>query len=316
MMKMKRIILRYQNFNKQKTGQAKRAVILGTIILVIVIIIMGRIVASKRGARTVSIEEGIPVEVVEVVKGDLKEIVSYTGDIKAKERIEVYPRVSGKIIKKNVVEGNRIKKGQTIALVDRDEPGFKFEPAPVDSLLAGIVGRVYVDLGAKVTPQTPVALIVDMDRVKVKINVIERDLPKIKIGQEAQIRVDAYPETVFTGKIWKISPVVDLETRTAPIEILISNPKHLLKPGMFARTTIVVKESKNTLIIPRDALIKEEDSTSIFVVKNNQALRKEVTTGMRQENLIEIKNNLNAGEEVIVMGKTRVKDGDLVRVIR
>lgn len=294
----------------------KRRVILGVIVLAIILIIVGRMVTSKRGARTVSIEEGIPVEVVEVIKRDLKEIVSYTGDVEAKERIEVYPRVSGKIIKKNVVEGDRIKKGQTIALIDRDEPGFKFEPAPVDSLLAGIVGRVYVDLGTKVTPQTPVALIVDMDKVKVKIDVVERDLPKIRIGQGAQIKVDAYPEQVFKSKIWKISPVVDLESRTAPIEILISNPKHLLKPGMFARATIVTKESKDVLIIPRDALIKEEDLTFIFVVKDNRALKRKVTIGMGQENLVEIKDNLDLGEEVIVMGKTRVKDGDLVRVIR
>lgn len=294
----------------------KRRIILGAIILVVVIIIVGRLVASKRGVRTVSIEEGVPVEVVKVVKGDLKEIISYTGDIEAKERIEVYPRVSGKIIKKNVVEGDRIKKGETIALIDRDEPGFKFEPAPVDSLLAGTVGRVYVDLGAKVTPQTPVALIVDMDWVKVKINVVERDLSKIGIGQEAQVRVDAYPEKVFTGKVWKISPVVDLESRTAPLEILISNPNHLLKPGMFVCVEIITKESKNTFVIPRDALIKEEDSTFVFVVKDNQALKKEVTTGMGQENLVEIKDELVPGEEVIVMGKTRVKDGDLVRVIR
>ncbi len=294
----------------------KRRFILGAIILVVVIIIVGRLVATKRGIKTVPIEEGVPVEVVKVVKGDLKEIVSYTGDIEAQERIEVYPRVSGKIIKKNVVEGDRIKKGETIALIDRDEPGFKFEPAPIDSLLAGIVGRVYVDLGTKVTPQTPVALIVDMDRVKVKVDVIERELPKIKIGQEAQVRVDAYPEKVFTGKVWKISPVVDLESRTAPLEILISNPNHLLKPGMFVRVEIITKESKNTFVIPRDALIKEGDSTFVFVVKDNQALKKEVTTGMGQENLVEIKDELVPGEEVIVMGKTRVKDGIKVRVIR
>jgi len=294
----------------------KRRIILGTIVLIVVLIIVGRIVAPKRGVKVVSIEEGIPVEVVKVIRRDFKETTSYTGDIEAKERIEVYPRVSGKIIKKNVIEGDRIKKGETIALIDRDEPGFKFEPAPVDSLLAGIVGRVYVDLGAKVTPQTPVALIVDMDSVKVKVDVVERDLPKIKIGQEAQIRMDAYPEQVFKGKICKISPVVDLESRTAPVEILISNPNHLLKPGMFARATIVTKENKDTLIIPRDALIKKDDSTFIFIVKDNRALRKEVTTGMSQENLVEIKDNLNAGEEVIVMGKTRVKDGTKVRVIR
>jgi len=268
-----------------------KRIILGTIILVIVIIVVGRIVASKRGVMVVSIEEEIPVEVVKVVKGDIKEFISYTGDIKAKERIKVYPRISGKIIKKNVVEGDKIKKGQTIALIDRDEPGFKFEPAPVDSLLAGIVGRVYVDLGTKVTPQTPIALIVDMDRVKVKIDVVERDLPKVRIGQEAQIGVDAYSEKIFRGKVWKISPVVDLESRTAPIEILISNPKHLLKPGMFARTIIITEKSENTLVIPSDALIKEENSTFVFVVKDNQALRREVTVGMSQENLIEIKDN-------------------------
>ena len=294
----------------------KRRIILGIVVLAVILIVIGRIMTSKREIRTVPVEEGIPVEVVKVIKRDLKETISYTGDIEAKERIEIYPRVSGKIIKKKVVEGDRIKKGQTIALVDRDEPGFKFEPAPVDSLLAGIVGRVYVDLGAKVTPQTPVALIVDMDRVKVKIDVVERDLPKIKIGQEAKIRMDAYPEQVFKGKIWKISPVVDLESRTAPIEILISNPKHLLKPGMFARVEIITKESKDTLIIPRDALMKEGDSTFVFVAKDNRALRKEVTTGMSQGNLVEIKDNLEPGEEVIVMGKTRVKDGDLVRVIK
>ncbi len=155
-----------------------------------------------------------------------------------------------------------------------------------------------------------------MDRVKVKIDVVERDLPKIKIGQEAKIRMDAYPEQIFKGKIWKISPVVDLKSRTAPIEILVPNLKHLLKPGMFARVEITTKESKDTLIIPRDALMKEEDSTFVFVVKDNQALRKEVTTRMRQENLVEIKDNLNVGEEVIVMGKTRVADGTKVRVIR
>ncbi len=295
----------------------KRRIILGVIVLVVILIIVGRIITSKKGAKRVSIEEGIPVEVVEVVKGDLKEIVSYTGDIKAKERIEVYPRVSGKIIKKNVVEGDRIKRGQTIALIDRDEPGFKFEPAPVDSLIGGTVGRVYVDLGAKVTLQTPVALVVDMDRVKVKIDVVERDLPKIKIGQEAQIRVDAYPERDFTGKVWKISPVVDLASRTAPVEILVSNLKHLLKPGMFARIKILIRERKGILIIPRDAIIREDSSNYVFVVKDkNKVHRKKIEVGLHKNNKFEVINGLDESELVVTMGNTRLKEGNLIEVIR
>jgi multidrug efflux pump subunit AcrA (membrane-fusion protein) len=293
----------------------KKRIILGMVILAIVLIIAGRLRTPTKEIKPAAGDQRVPVEVVQVIRGDLKELVSYTGDIEAKERIEVYPRVSGKIIARKVAEGDRIEKGQTIALLDRDEPGFKFEAAPVSSLLAGTVGRVYVDLGAKVTPQTPVALVVDMDSVKVKIDVVERDLPKIEIGQEAQIKVDAYSDTIFSGKVWRISPVVDLASRTAPVEILISNPEHLLKPGMFTRVTIVTKESKDTLIIPRDALLGKGDTTFVFVVEDNQALKKEVTVGMSQGTLVEVKDHLALEEEVIVMGKTRVTDGTKVKVI-
>ena len=313
-MKKRRVILRYRNFNKQKTGQVKRTVILGVVVLAIILIIVGRIVASKRGVKVVSVEERILVEVVEVIKGNLKEIVSYTGDVEAKERIEVYPRVIGKIIKKNVVEGDRIKKGQTIALIDRDEPGFKFEPAPVDSLLAGIVGRVYVDLGARVTPQTPIALIVDMDNIRVKIDIIEKDIPKVRKGQKAQIKVDAYPEKVFTGKVWKISPVVDLESRTAPVEILIPNPKHLLEPGMFARVEIITREHKDTLVVPPKAVLEREGKRTVFIVEESRALLKEVETGLNNENNIEIVKGLNEGEEVIIEGNYGLTDGAKVKM--
>ena len=287
----------------------KKRVILGVVVLIAILIIVGRMVLPKRGIKTVSIEKGVPVEVVRVVKGDLKEIISYTGDIEAKERIEIYPRVSGKIIKKNVVEGDKIKKGQTIALIDRDEPGFKFEPAPVESLLAGIVGRVYVDLGAKVTPQTPVALIVDMDSIKVKIDIIEKDIPEVRKRQKAEIKVDAYPEETFMGKVWKISPVVDLESRTAPVEILIPNPKHLLEPGMFARVEIITREHKDTLVVPPKAVLEREGKRTVFIVEESRALLKEVETGLNNENNIEIVKGLNEGEEVIIEGNYGLTDG-------
>lgn len=294
----------------------KRRIILGVIILVIILIIGIKILSSQKGRETVSLEEGVPVEVVKVIRRDLKETISYVGDIEAKERIEVYPRVSGKIIKKNVVEGDRIKKGQTIALIDRDEPGFKFEPAPVDSLLAGTVGRVYVDFGAKVTPQTPIALIVDMDRVKVKIDVVERDLPKITIGQEAQIKVDAYPEKVFTGKIWKISPVVDPISRKAPAEILVSNPKHLLRPGMFARVVIIIKTHKNTLFLPHKAVLKQNGEKIVFVVQDSRAILKRVETGLSDEESVEIISGLNEGEMIIIEGNYGLSNNAQVRVNR
>ncbi len=290
----------------------KKRIILGVIVLVVVLIIAGRMLSFRKGVETVPVEEGVTVKVMETVKKDIRETISLTGDIKARERIEVYPRVSGKIIKKNVVEGDRIKKGQTIVLIDRDEPGFKFEPAPVDSPLAGIVGRVYVDLGTKVTPQTPIALIVDIDRVKVKIDVVEKDLPKIKIGQEVRVRVDAYPDKVFTGKAWKISPIVDPISRKAWVETLIPNPKHLLKPGMFARVEIIIKTHKDTLLLPHKALLKQNGQKIVFVVQDSRALLKRVETGLSDEESIEIVKGLAEGEIVIIEGNYGLSDNTLV----
>jgi len=97
------------------------------------------------------------------------------------------------------------------------------EKAPVESPLAGTVGRVYVDIGSSVTPQTPIAIVCNMGNAEIDLNIPERYLPNVSLGQEAEVVVDAYPNEIFIGKVDQISPVVDLATRAAPVEIVIDN---------------------------------------------------------------------------------------------
>jgi multidrug resistance efflux pump len=118
-------------------------------------------------------------------------------------------------------DGSPIKIGEVIAYIDRDEVGLKFEKAPVESPLSGTVGRIYVDIGSSVTAQTAIAYVVSMDNVKTNLNIPEIYLPKINVGQAAEVFIDAYPDEKFIGIVTKVSPVVDLDTRTAPVEITI-----------------------------------------------------------------------------------------------
>src|SRR4030043_156795 len=134
--------------------------------------------------------ETIPVKILAVKLTKLSEALEYVGNIKAKDEGIVYPKVSGKIIEKVKVDGSAVAKNEAIAYIDRDEVGLKFEKAPVESPLAGIVGRVYVDIGEHVTEQTPVALVINMDKVKTGLDVPEKYLPRVSLGQEAQISVD------------------------------------------------------------------------------------------------------------------------------
>ena len=254
----------------------------------------------------------IPVKVLKVKAAEILETLEYTGDIKAQNEAIVYPKVSGKIIEKVKEDGSVIKKGQALAYIDRDEVGLKFERAPVDSPLDGIVGRVYVDIGQKVTDQTPIAFVVDMDKVKINLEIPEKYLPKISLGQEAKINVDAYPQEEFLGRVTKISPVVDLSTRSAPIEIIIDNPKHFLKSGMFCRVELVINRYQDALAVLKEAVMGKAPDAYVFVVKDNYAVLRKVTLGISKGPYYQVTEGLSPEELVVVMGQQILKDGSPV----
>ncbi|OPX28310.1 MAG: hypothetical protein B1H08_06105, partial [Candidatus Omnitrophica bacterium 4484_171] len=185
----------------------------------------------------------------------VQEILKFTGDIEGKDQVQVYPKVTGKLIEYKVQEGKPIEKQDVIALIDRDVTGFKFEPAPVEAPISGVVAKTYFDQGDSVSPQIPIAVVADMDEVKVKIEVTEVDYPKVKLGQMARIKVDAYPDKEFEGKLSKLSALVSPQTRTATAEITIPNPEHFLVPGMFARISLLAGKHK-ALVVPRDAILR------------------------------------------------------------
>lgn len=250
-------------------------------------------------------ETAIPVKVMEVRLKDIQNTLDYVGDIKAQDEAEVFPKVSGKIAEKLKEDGAGVNKGDIIAYIDRDEVGFSYEKAPIESPLSGIIGRVYVDKGMSVNAQTAVALVVDMDKVKIELNIPEKYLHKVSLEQVAHIGVDAYPDKTFTGNVTKISPVVDLDTRTAPIEIIIPNEEHFLKPGMFARVRLVIEEHKDVPVILKEAILGDY----VYVVSADIAQKRDIKRGIQKGADVEVTEGLKAGDLVVIMGQQRLQDG-------
>lgn len=257
-------------------------------------------------------EEPIPVRVMKVRVDDVSKVLEYAGNIKGQDEAVVYPKVTGKIIEKVKEEGASIAKGDAIVYVDRDEVGLKFEKAPVESPLTGTVQRIYVDIGSSVTMTTPIALVADMKKAEIDLDIPEGYLPKVSLGQKAIIEVDAYPGEKFFGSVEMISPLVDLQTRTAPIEIVIDNPDHLLQSGMFAKADLIIEEHKNNPVILKEAVIGRVDPVYVYVVEASKSYIRKVRLGARKGAFVEVLEGLKAGEEVVVMGQQRLKDGALV----
>lgn len=265
--------------------------------------------------------EKVTVKVMPVKKEDLNLILSYIGSIKAKDEINVFPKVTGKLYEYTVNEGDKVEKGQTISLIDRDETGLKYQLAKVESPLSGIVGRTLLDKGAVVLPSggsvvsgTPVAIVVNMDEMLVRLNIPEADIPDIKKGLKAKIQLDAYPQEGFEGEVSKVSEVVDPQTRTLPIEITIPNQNHRLKSGMFCRINIIAAVRKDVLVLLQDALVRELGANYVFIVQDHTAKKKKVTLGIQEDSKTEILEGVNEFDQVIIFGQQGLKDGTAVEI--
>lgn len=291
--------------------------------IVVIILIVGigyRVMTRKgkvdRNARDVG-EGLVPVAIQEVKSGDLELILSFVGDIKGEDQVTVYSEATGRLSRYLVEEGSWVKKDQVIALVDRAVTGMEFEEAKVKSPLSGTVGRLYLDRGSTIGLETPVALIARMDRVKVEFSIPEKDMVKVSKNQEARIKVDAYPDRIFNGKVTRLSPVVDPMTRSAYAEVFLSNPDHRLKPGMFAEIDIVVVSSKGAVVVPKEAILEELGSGNsfVFLFEGGSAVKRVIETGISQEEKVEVKSGLSPGEKMVIAGHHYLKGGEKVEVV-
>ena len=283
----------------------------------------GWVAYQRSQIEEVEVKEEIPPVQIQVVKtSPLTESLNLTGDVIGIEEIDVFPKVSGKLVEMKVREGSRVKRDEVLAIIDRDVEGVRFERAEVTSPVDGIVGIVYMDKGARVNPPDPspsmgtaLVRIVNMDTVKVVVNVIERDLSKIKEGKQARVRVDAYPDKVFNGRVALVSPTVSHMTRTAAVEITIPNPRHQLRPGMFAEAEIVIRKTEDAIMIPAYAVLEKSDTRKVLTVVGGKATPKLIELGVDQGDLVEVKSGLEVGDTLVVAGHHRISSGDPVRIL-
>jgi len=277
--------------------------------IIIVVFMALAVLGCQREEKKQAAKATIPVKVSKVEFKDLEETVDYVGNIRAQEEAVIYSKVNGKIIEKVKEDGSLVNKGEAVAYIDRDEVGFKFEKAPVESPLTGIIGRVYVDIGENVTTQTPIALVVDMRRVEIDLDIPEKYYSKIALDQKAKVKVDAYPDEEFSGRVTKISPVVDLSTRAAPIEIAIDNPERKLRSGMFSKVSLVLTEHKNVPVILKEAIMGKVPNLYVYVIENQKAVLRKITLGVRQGPYYEVRDGLREGVLIVIMGQQKLYEG-------
>lgn len=182
---------------------------------------------------------------------------------------------------------------------------------------AGYVAERNLDTGAYVSSATAststmsrgIMSLHDINTVRVLIEVVERDIPLVQVGQKAELRAEAYPDHAFEGTVTRIVQALNRATRTMTVEVDLPNGDRRLKGGMFARVEVLVGTHRQALQIPIDAVSRLEETQYVYVVRDGKARRVEVEVGARSGNRIEITKGLTGNESVIVSGKDLVHDG-------
>lgn len=263
--------------------------------------------AGKKAPAISFEEEAPPVKVFKVRRTDFKDTLPCIGNIKGFKEVDLKFQVAGIIESFNFEEGEKIQEGDIIAsLIQRDallklkyseidlaknqklfeigaispmkmeQTKLEYESAKSEldktniyAMSNGLMGTRIMDVGSYVNPSTndKVGIFVNIDKVYAEFNIIEKDVPKVALGQKADVYVDSYPNRAFAGVVDRISPIIEGRSRTENIKIELDNKDWLLKPGMFARALISTYEKKDAIVIPSSALKKKEAEYFVYAVK-------------------------------------------------
>ena len=188
--------------------------------------------------------------------------------------------------------------------------------AKIVAPIGGTISKRNLDAGNIVAPRAPICEIVDMRSVKAVVYVIESDLPKVEVGREVSINVDSWDEP-FSGRVAEVSPVLDVSSRSAKVEIVLSNPDLRLKPGMFSKVTIPLQIRKEVMILSKSAIVGNIASGeySVFIIDSSISTRRQIELGLSKGAIAEIRSGLSIGEQVVISGQHSLKDGDKVRIV-
>jgi RND family efflux transporter MFP subunit len=179
--------------------------------------------------------------------------------------------------------------------------------------IAGFVSDRSADVGEYVSPQQKVATIVDVNPLRVRIDIPEQAITQIHVGESVSVSVAAYTDRSFAGRVARISPSVTASSRTLTVEAEVDNPKAELKPGQFATVRILLPQTEPAVLVPLRALRTISGSTYVFVIKNGFAEQRLVQPGQAEGELVELKAGVKADETVAISNVDQLSDGAAVR---
>jgi HlyD family secretion protein len=199
----------------------------------------------------------------------------------------------------------------------------RLDDTRITAPFSGYISQKNLDVGASISNQAAatsnasVAIVVlqDINPVKVQLEVPEREVARVKVGNPVRLVVDAYPDSKFAGTLARVVHALDPRTRTMGLEVEIPNGELLLKPGMYARVQLVLDVQRGALMVPIESLSGSETKPALLVVRDGKVVTQVVELGAADGPLVQIAKGLRPDDQVILQGKELVREGQAVKAV-
>lgn len=255
-----------------------------------------------------------PVEVKKVQRTEWVEDISTYGTIKTPDKVDIFSKMSGKLVRLLVKEEQHVQIDDVLAIVERDEVGATYKPVEVKATTDGKVETIYLKEGARVADANPILSISTQEDLKLIVELFETNLAQLRDGQKVIITLDALPNREFTGKVSLIKSNLNPKSGKGEVEITFDKNHREIISGMFGRARIIIDRRTALTIVP-DALKRINGNRAVYVVKDGVAKLTFVELGLQKPDAVEIKKGVSAGDTVIIFSSEELKDNDRVKII-
>lgn len=191
----------------------------------------------------------------------------------------------------------------------------KLDALTIRAPFAGVLGFREVSKGSYIDSGDVITSLDDLSKIKVNFHFPERFLTQVKVGQTISAATAAYGDKVFSGEITAIDSRIDPSTRSIKVRAIINNKTLQLRPGMMVRIKVLMQK-ENILQLPESSIIPIENNHYVFVIHDGLAVRKTIAIGRRHPGIVEVVSGLDEGEEVVVEGAIKLRDGTPVSIIK
>lgn len=218
-----------------------------------------------------------------------------------------------KVVSKDIYE--QIKFDLQTQQSTTDLAQLKYKYTTIRSPFDGVVAERLIKVGNMIQANQEAFKVTGFKSLHAVLHIPERELSKLRIDFPAKLVADAIPGVEFTGKILRISPVVNAGTGTFKVTVEVKDDSDRLKPGMFTRVSVEYDAHEETLLVPKDTILSEDATDWVFRVLDNKVTKIKVETGYKNKTHMEITSGLNSGDIIVTTGLAVLKDGAAVQVV-